>query len=385
MAEPDKPRYRAIDACRGLALVYMIYNHGFRLTVDPATMELEPGQLDWWLWLVCKAAPSLFFFCFGFMLGVIYMDPKRSFSFGQVSRRLWKRALLVFVSYKILLLLELAAFGKRPATLWLALQYRWLGQWVEILNFYAIVLLFAPPALWLWRRMPAVLRWLAPVVLAASVQYLQGFLWKNSILQAILVGRQGFYVFSILPWLLPVLLGLLFGELHPRLAARGRIRVVLMCLLSSLALFLLFQLGTRHLTSSGYAVGEARWSESGESPSGDLMEAVLFRWKHPPRLVYLAWTTAYAMLYVAFVFALMGVEARAPSRWAVLETIGRNSLFQFNLHFSLLMAGVGLFLGRLRELPAVEARWCGAALALFCMFCGVVVDRVFLQKPVPRE
>lgn len=362
----SKPRYRAVDACRGLALVYMLFNHGFRLTVSRQAMELEPGQFDWWTWLIAKAAPSLFFLCFGFMLGVLYINPERTFNFERVARRLWWRCLLVFLSYKLLVVLELAALGKNAMAMKMALQYRWLGQWVEILNFYAIVLLLSPPGLWLWRRLP----WWSKVLVVLGVAWLtaswQGTPWSNSILQAILVGRQGYYVFPVLPWLLPVLLGTLLGEHYPRLARGGRLRVMLVCVVASGILFGIF------LAMTGTAMAEN-------------LKAVLFSWKHPPKLAYLAWTTSYALLYLTAFFAVLGVEREPSPRWAVLETMGRGSLLQFNLHFTILFAIVGLGLHSLQSLPAVPARWCGVALVLTCMTIGVAWDEVAQRRKASTE
>lgn len=359
MPEKPTPRYRAIDSARGLALVVMVLSHSYRLTTGSLSYRVADDATWQAALLLAQSAQALFFLCFGCMLGVIYTRPTRPFELRREGRKLWSRGLMVFLSYKLLVILELTARGGGAQRVLLVLEYRALAAWVEVLDFYSIVLLLAPLLLWSWRRAPRALKWLSVPALAAAFIPLQATPWHGwyRVAQSLLVGQLPFNTFPVLPYLAVVLMGLLLGDNLHRLAARGRWAVAGACLAGSLVPFAVFAVA------------------SGGELSPVLEGIRTGQLKHPPRLTYLSWSTATALLVIAVCVAVHGIERKRPGRWNPLEILGRQPLFVFNFHFVAIFGVCGLLLGWIFQLAPREGMIVMLATVLLCVAGAAAWER----------
>ena len=316
-----KPRFVAIDAARGLALLFMVWFHTLHWMAGPLKLDKSAFSRDWWMGFMFKPSPPLFIMCFGLMLGALVVSRPRPLR--DECLQLWRRALQVLLCYKLLFLLELLSKKASWKRIFDAMSWAQLSTCVEVMDFYFFVLMLAPFGLWLWRRCP----------LAAKIGFIaflwfvtfhgQQVNWQTPILQALLVGRYKFYAFSLLPWGGTFLLGVLVGEYWTRLGSRGRMGVVAGCLALAGSLFLLY-LGL---------AGRMSWSDFGQN--------LIFTpgWKHPPRVAYVALTTGYALTWLAFFALVLGADKRPPGL-NPLEVIGRHPLTLFVFHWVMLL-GVG--------------------------------------------
>jgi hypothetical protein len=344
-------RYRAIDSARGLAIVIMVVSHSYRLMSGSTDYRLTENPLWQAILLAAKSSPALFFLCFGCMVGVAYTRPSRALDLRRASVSLWKRGLLVMLSYKLLVVLELAARGGSADRIVRALTYRSLAAWVEVLDFYAVVLLVAPGLIWLWRRSPEVVRWLLPLALSVAFVRLQAPPWPADyrVAQAMLVGRLPFNNFPVLPYLVVVVLGMLLGEKLYRLERRTRWATVGICAAASVSLFGVYLIA------------------SGGDPATTLPYILTSQLKHPPRLVWVAWITAVAFVLTGLCIALQGIQRQPPRRWSPLEILGRQALFAFNFHFVAIFGVGGLLLGWRSRLDATDSLIFTAVLLCLCV------------------
>ena len=294
-------------------MILMILSHGFRLLVEPHQEELalnSPGSFSWLVMLATKSAAPLFMLCFGYTLSLIY--PRISWA---QARHLGFRALLVWLSYKALLGLELLYKGASWRHYQLALESQILSQHAEILDFYVWALLAAPALMWAWQRINWPLRVAAVLVPWACGSWLAGQDWQPGDLDLtlarwVLVGDRQIPTFPLLQWSATVGLGLCLGSAPQKSITR------LCLLLSALLLTTYAGAGQGHILAN-------------------LNYVATQQWKRPPTVAYIALTTAWALLWLAWMVARQGQVRSQPGQHP-LEVMGRRSLLQFNLHFPLI-------------------------------------------------
>lgn len=362
-----KARYVAIDAARGTALLFMVWFHTLHWMGNPARLDHTPFSRDWWMGFMFKPSPPLFIMCFGLMLGALVVNRPRPFK--AEATHLWRRAFEVLLCYKLLFLLELLSKHASWRRIFDAMSWAQLSTCVEVMDFYFFVLMLAPFALWLWRRSPLLVK----VGFIAFLWFLsdrwQQLSWESPILQALLVGRYRYYAFSLLPWGGTFLLGVLVGEHWTRLGSRGRWGVAAGCLALVGVLFGLY-LSTAGLLS---------WADFGEN--------LIFTpgWKHPPRVPYVALTSAYALSWLSLFVLLMGVEKRSPGL-NPLEVIGRHPLTLFVFHWVMLL-GVGCWaLGWHHLFAPTEGYAMGLGLMALCTGLAYALELGprWLTRPTPE-
>lgn len=343
----NSKRWRNLDRARGLALVLMICSHSMRTLVDrqEMTIALQAHGWTWLAMLLSKAATPLFLLCFGISLSL------RSPS----ATALWGRAALVWVCYKTLLALEIVLAGGSLQQLGQALSGQVLSQHGEILRFYALFLLIAPLLLKLWPRLtPRARALLTPLPWLLS-QVLAGIAWPPAATAWVWtwLGSAGINTFPILPWMPLVLLGLLLRSPPPRRVSLG---------LASLALAAFLGLASDDLSESLQAI-------------------VTQRWKRPPQLAYLCFTTALALLSLAIVSPADPAGPRAGGLHP-LEVLGRRPLLVFNVHFPLLFA-----LQHWRPEPLELDRCWGMSwlIVMVCLAVNLALDSLRLPPSRPAR
>jgi hypothetical protein len=328
-----------LDCARGSALLLMLVSHA---------VELFPGNLqqDDWLYvnailLLTKAATPLFVFVFGMTMAFVYYPRVLTQDgFAPVKRRMWRRALVVFLSFEFLVIVvETASKTSLPMIIERMLYMR-PGNWIEVLNFYVAVLLIGPWLLRWWRRAPIAIR-----LLTIPSLYGLGALLSHApvpsylfVLKNIVVG----YEFSESPHPLDAfpllqlssffLVGLSSGEY---LFDKDRIiqwrRVWWLT-----GFFILVGVSASYLVSGG-------------TIQAYLGNIALDRYRFPPRIPYVLF--GLSSVLGATLLCLWFVHVR-HSNWFViriLELLGRHSLLTFNLQYILLFTVYGLIFDLLHQ------------------------------------
>jgi surface polysaccharide O-acyltransferase-like enzyme len=302
----SKPRYVSIDTARGLALAIMVFYHAWRWLVPPAARDDSPHSLDWWLCSLRLAAAPLFLLTFGCVLGLVYSGQDEA----MLRRRLWPRALQIFIVYKLLCFAELWVRGVSWRSIHAALTYQDLSNWYQVLNFYAMFLALSPWLLRAWKPLGRGARLTCLLVLAGTTAVGQRLDWPTPVLQGLLVGREPYVNYPILPWCIPALIGVWIGERwrHP----------VSTCLSWATALFACFLL--------------LFWGHWGEFDR----HIVFSGWKNPPALSYICIATAAALCWLALCQRL-GAPLSKP-----LQRLGQRplSLYFFHVLFILMVFGM---------------------------------------------
>lgn len=179
-----------------------------------AMPSLEHRLVDIILFLT-KVSTPLFVWVFGMTMAYVYFDQLEDSSrFQQLKKRVWKRALYVFLAHQLLVVVidthERPSFDQIVSHL----LYQRLGNWIEVLNFYLVILLITPWVLRWWKKA----RLLTRCVVIPGL-YLIGFILSNSevpqfvvVPKDIITGQPGSDTFPVLQFSSFYLVGLSIGE-----------------------------------------------------------------------------------------------------------------------------------------------------------------------------
>ncbi|MEK9137912.1 MAG: heparan-alpha-glucosaminide N-acetyltransferase domain-containing protein, partial [Bacteroidota bacterium] len=210
-----RPRFRALDGARGVALVLLVFSHGMQLFPSwEAMSSLEHRLVDSILFLT-KVSTPLFVWVFGMTMAYVYFDQlENADRFQRLKWRVWRRALYVFVVHQFLVIV-IDTYERAPIEQIISrLLYQRLGYWIEVLNFYLVILLITPWVLRWWRRAPL---WLRFVIVPAL--YSLGFILSNVhvhqtifVWKDVITGHPGSDTFPVLQFSSFYLVGLSFGE-----------------------------------------------------------------------------------------------------------------------------------------------------------------------------
>lgn len=333
------PRVRVLDCARGVALLLMLLSH---------SLQLFPGgehHDDWLLvsaiLLLTKAATPLFVFVFGMtMVLVHYNRVLTPDGFGEVKQRMWRRALYAFLSFEFLVIVvETAEKSPLDAIVGRMLYVR-PGNWIEVLNFYTVVLLIGPWVLRWWRRATIGIRVLViPLLyvlgaLLAEVQ-VPSYLFE---LKNIIAGyshmntRVMMDAFPVLQLSSFFLVGVSLGEYLFQERHTNQLRRVFRLL----GLFIAAGLLTSFVLS-------------GDTLREYLRNIAVDRYRFPPRIPYVLFGLSYA--FGVTLICLWLVQVRNSTGFIVrkVELLGRHSLLTFNLQYVLLFTVYGLVLDELHQ------------------------------------
>lgn len=328
-----------LDCARGSALLLMLVSHA---------MELFPGNIqrgDWLyvnaILLLTKAATPLFVFVFGMTMAFVhYPRVITQDGFAAVKRRMWRRALLVFLSFEFLVIVVETASKLQLTAIVERMLYVRPGNWIEVLNFYIIVLLIGPWVLRRWRTAPIGIRLLIiPALYGLGVFFSQIsvpsylFEFKNIIAGYEFSNAQAHLdTFPLLQLSSFFLAGLSSGEylFNKSHAIQWR----RLWWLTGLCVF----------------VGVlASYLVSGDAIRTYIGNIALDHYRFPPQLPYVLF--GLSSVFSVTLLCLWFVQIR-NSTWFViraLELLGRHSLFTFNLQYVILFTVYGLFLDLLHQ------------------------------------
>jgi surface polysaccharide O-acyltransferase-like enzyme len=363
-------RTRALDGARGVALILMLLSH---------TLMLLPGNLPAGEWvlvsgalLLTKAATPLFVFVFGMTMARVYL-PGVTMPEGlqRVRNRMWRRAVLVFLSFELIVLLVGLGIGSDTDYLLRRLTYREPGHWAEVLNFYLVLLLAGPWVLTAWKSMSTVLRaltipllyfagvWLSAVDVPPSL-----FVVKNIIAGYPTQMGEGVPLdsFPVLQLFIYVLAGLWLGEqlylTHTPGHRRSTIRISL--IVASIALIGSIALSTDSLREY-------------------FRNIALDKFRFPPQPPYILFGLA-AVIVITLVCVWLYETRRADTPIQRLtELLGRHSLFVFNMQYAILFLLYGRALGLFAQQSLARTSLWGALLLATCFLATWAYERVRLR------
>lgn len=351
-------RIEAIDLARGIAIALMILSHtvsgllGIRQVPDWGMVPIH---------LITKFSSSLFILVFGIALAVAFLPKVGMPDWSQRRLKLILRGLEVLFWYKALTIVEMLPLYT-PQEILETLRYQRFAIWVEILGFYALVLLWLPWALPLWCRMPLWSRLLAPVVVGVLSVMLERYFhfWGNEILKALLVEDADHYTWGQLARLPLVLSGLLIGEAILRWHAEPFTRRRLVLWLAGIGAGCVFGFVMLSLPELDEA----------------LMAVARNAGKHPPAVPFMLFSVGGALVIMAL--CLLG--GRRAAHWLKpLMLIGSDALRAFIFHIVAIFLVLRLLLDawQVYSYPQVL----GIALALILLTAGwIALIRWFRER-----
>lgn len=317
-------RIEAVDFARGIAVSLMILSHGVN-----GLMVL--GDLPSWglvpIHAITRFSSSLFIMVFGIALAVAFVPKTGDPDWPKRRLKLLLNGLVVLLWYKILTVVEMSHLHE-PQEIVDALLYRRFPSYVEILGFYAIVLLWIPFALPLWAKLPLTARWASPVVVGlVSWLLLENFdFWGSETLQALLVEHPDHYAWGQLARGPLVLAGLLIGGMLLAAYPNARARRLLASGLAGAGILslLLFAFLARN-----------RFQEA-------LLGIARNEGKHPPELPFMLFSVGGALILLGL--AVLGGERLA--RWLrPITVVGSDALKAFVFHIVMIFLVFRYLLG----------------------------------------
>lgn len=299
-----------LDLARGIAIVLMILSHTIKGLLSD---EMIPTWGFVPIHLITKFSSTLFFIIFGISLALFYLPYVQTSKWKGKRKRLLLRGLEVTFWYKVLIIVQLFQITSRQTIIDTLLFYR-SADFVEVLGFYGVILLWIPLFLPFWQRSSWTVR---SVVLGAFTLisfFGESIPFGTAIpLKALLVEQEGFYTFGQFPRGALVLVGLMLGEMISKTYSRKNgyyfLSFVFMGL--SLACWFIFIFAAdmgiyAHLVEIARNIG-----------------------KHPPDLVFMSFSMGGA-------FGILGLCFLGRQPWTerlnLITIIGRNSLQAFIFH-----------------------------------------------------
>lgn len=310
-----RARIESVDLARGLAVALMILSHGVNALLDFgafAAWGLVPVHA------ITKFSSSLFFIVFGTALAIAFVPKTHAPDWPARRNRLLRRAVIVLLWYKALTFIEL--YDTREwAEVRATLLYQDFPSYVEILGFYAIALLWIPWLLPAWRRAPAWLRWVSPLLAIGLCWFVQRQFAFGGVGQvvALIVEHPDYYTWGQLSRLPLVLLGLLLGGVLLRVHHDNQQRVLLG---AGLTLAGLVALG---------AFAQLTHPDTAQALQGVARNAG----KHPPETLFTLFSVGGALLLLGLCVAGGNLLAAALRP---LTVIGTDALMAFIVHITVI-------------------------------------------------
>ncbi len=206
------PRWTSLDIARGFAILLMILSHCVKGLTSPAVVP------DWGIipvHLITKFSSSLFILVFGVSVSLFFVPHISQKTWRKKRNWMIKRGIELMIWYKILTVVQMFQYYPKSMIIETLLFQR-MPDFVEILCFYSIALLWLPFFLPLWSR----LKWTPKVIVIVATFWSGQWLhfhfdfWQLDTLKAILVEQEGYYTFGQLQRGALIFLGLLVGDLY---------------------------------------------------------------------------------------------------------------------------------------------------------------------------
>jgi len=203
-------RWDALDIARGFAIILMILSHCVKGLLAHYMLP------DWGvvpIHLITKFSSSLFIVVFGMSLSLYFLPHVGKSSWK--TKRWWmlRRGVELMIWYKILTVVQMFQFYSEPMILE-TLLFKRMPDFVEILCFYSIALMWIPFVLPFWSRRNSIVKLIMIFGLIGAGQWLHynSSFWGFDVLKALLVENDGYYTFGQFQRGGLVFLGLLLGD-----------------------------------------------------------------------------------------------------------------------------------------------------------------------------
>ncbi|HEX4923714.1 MAG TPA: acyltransferase family protein [Bdellovibrionales bacterium] len=299
-------RYASIDVARGFAIFLMILSHCVVGLVPFDTLtgfQLIPVHL------ITKFSSTLFILVFGASLAIIYAQQALRPDWRERRLKLVMRGLEILVWYKVLTFVQMFQTYDRAIILEAILFMRF-PDFVEVLGFYGIFLLWFPFAMPRFVKLSVPAQLACAFALAAAGAYLN-VIWdagRWTPLKAILVEHDGLFTFGQFQRGALVLFGMVVGRALIENTNSRRQLTVFGFGLASLAVFFYRAQG---------------------NVEGALLNVASNIGKHPPSLEFMSFSLGGALVLLA---AAMYVKSRVPIWLELFAVLGRKSLQAFVFH-----------------------------------------------------
>ncbi len=306
-----RKRFISLDLARGMAITLMILSHTVKGLLSYHQMP------DWGIipiHLITKFSSTLFVIIFGISLSLYFIPYINTMEWQKKQFRLvWKGVLILFW-YKVLTVVQMFQTYPSPQIV-NTLLFKQFPDFVEVLGFYSICLLWIPFFLPVWHKLEVIFKLLLIGGFAVGGYWLASHVnWgPNIILKVLLVEHRGYFTFGQITRGSIVLMGLLIGDFLRKSKSfeEGQFITSIFCLFSSIVLTIYFFF-TAH-------------------PHTDrILSAIAHNWgKHPPNLPFMTFSLAgsFAILGICLLFPKILNKLLYP-----ISLIGRISLQAFIIH-----------------------------------------------------
>ncbi|MGE4131872.1 MAG: heparan-alpha-glucosaminide N-acetyltransferase domain-containing protein [Bdellovibrionales bacterium] len=306
-------RTESLDLARGLAITLMIISHSIKGLLSYEQMP------DWGIMpihAITKFSSSIFFTVFGISLAIFIAPSAGTEKWPKRRNKLLVRALIILFWYKVLTVVQMIQTYPKQAIVE-ALMYERFPDFVEVLGFYGIFLLWFPFVLPLWKKTPLTLK----IIVAAGWAYTGSILanhfdfWGSDAIRTILVEKPGEFTFGQFQRGAMVLFGWILGEHYLGLKddENRDDRFALTLVLLSL-------------------VGVAYFLGRGDDHLIDFLTAIGKNYgKHPPTVIFTSYSLGGALAIIALCFYC---RSWLPKLLKPIVWIGRWPLFSFGFHIA---------------------------------------------------
>ncbi|MCP4366831.1 MAG: acyltransferase [Deltaproteobacteria bacterium] len=334
---PKSGRLLFLDYARGLALIFMIYNHALRnfsakrWYARGDIMEFQNiGSL------LMKGAPPLFIITFGFLIAYIYTDDARKNTVYSLVQKFWLKAGIIFIAYRLCAYFE--SLGRK-----LSYHFNAVGDthWIEILMFYVILLLLTPFVIIAYKKIPSILFFMISIGLIffslkiSQAGYNNQFTFFPRDFNLLFFGLKGHFNFPIFPYIGVYFIGFLMGIFYRKCETSQQADWFISILfIVGLCLFVNFYL-----------------------IANDKMMYHLYMiknniYKHPPNYYFHLYSVASAVVILSFA---MINERYLGFKGDIISYMGKRPLFLFVTHFFLIFIVFKQIIGRLYTLSIGKA------------------------------
>lgn len=303
-------RFEFVDLIRGIALILMILSHG---TKSLLTWEQYPTWGLVPIHAITKFSSTLFILTFGIALALVYLPHIGTTRWPEKRIQLWWRAIEIMFWYKILTIVQMLQ-GFTPQEILDALLFKAFPDFVEVLGFYSIALLWLPIFLPIWKQSHFIIKLLfIGAMFYAQVHFSQNYIWQNISLKAILVESNGCFTFGQLSRGPIILIGLLIGEqIYQARNDRWSLFYISLVLISAGSLLLGIHYGSTHFTYQQ-----------------NLMALAKNAGKHPPTVLFMLFSSGGALVISGL--CILGGRILSKILYPI-TLIGQHSLDVFIFH-----------------------------------------------------
>ncbi len=311
LPERKSPRWTSLDIARGIAIFLMILSHCVKGLLHNSMIP-DWGNIP--VHLLTKFSSSLFILVFGVSISLFFVPLIKTNRWKKKKWWMIKRGVELMFWYKILTVVQMFQFYPKPMIIE-TLLFKRMPDFVEILSFYAIALVWLPFFLPVWSRLNLWAKAILTVGIFSLGQWLHFHFdfWGLDPLKAILVENDGFYTFGQFQRGALIFLGLMVGDLY-KLGQQERFplkRVPLACVGLGLAGLVTFYFNNSEKFHNALELIAANTG------------------KHPPDINF-------SLFSLGGAFVVLGLSMLMNQTWRKLlkpvSYLGQHSLNAFILH-----------------------------------------------------